>query len=437
MNAYISDDTKAITMLCAVLGKNSSLKPLNLKEYNILVRWLVKQNLRPKNLLDQSIVVKASKETGINTNRLENLMSRGVQLGFSIEEWQRNSIWIISRSDKDYPSRYKMHLKDKAPPILFGVGKRELLEYGGLAVIGSRNVDEVGVNFTKRVAKLCAENQIPIISGGARGVDKISMNTILNSGGLTIGVLAENLLKKSIEKSNRKAISEGRLLLISPYHPTARFSVGSAMGRNKLIYSLSDFSLVVSADYKKGGTWAGASEELKRENSIPVFVRYDQNIPKGNTKLLDMGAIKWPAEIKTSNLKNQLIETISIANNSSKENDLSEEEDLIYLMESKDSKKNDNANNCATNIDNETSPLIDKVSQLKKIENISPEESIFKAILPILMHQLSEPLSAEELSVSLNISKSQLYIWLKKAINNGDIKKLYKPVRYVNSNFIK
>ena len=81
----------------------------------------------------------------------------------------------------------------------------------------------------------------------------------------------ENLLKKSLERNARKAISDGQLLLISPYHPNARFTVGTAIGRNKLIYAMADYGLVVSAEHKKGGTWAGVTEELKREISLPIF----------------------------------------------------------------------------------------------------------------------------------------------------------------------
>jgi len=88
-----------------------------------------------------------------------------------------------------------------------------------------------------------------------------------------------------------QAIADGRLLLLSSYHPSARFTVEAAMGRNKLIYAMSDYGLVVSAEHKKGGTWAGAEEELKREKALPVFVRTENDVPQGNSKLLDLGAI--------------------------------------------------------------------------------------------------------------------------------------------------
>lgn len=74
-----------------------------------------------------------------------------------------------------------------------------------------------------------------MVSGGARGVDQVSMQSALDAGGKVIGIVADSLLKKSISKQAREALAANRLLLLSPYNPDARFTVGSAMGRNKLI----------------------------------------------------------------------------------------------------------------------------------------------------------------------------------------------------------
>ncbi|MCD4654171.1 DNA-processing protein DprA [bacterium] len=294
MDNVLTDDTKTIILLCGVIGKKCSVNPLAQKDYTVLVRWLISENMRPMDLLQQENISLAAQGSGLDRERLKTLLGRGVQLGFAVEEWQRNSIWIISSSDLDYPVRLKKHLREKAPPLLFGVGEKSLLRGGGVAIIGSRNVDTEGEDFTRRAAELCASNNIPVVSGGARGVDQIAMLSAFDAGGITIGVLADNLLKKSLERNARNAIFEGRLVLISSYHPTARFSVGTAMGRNKLIYAMADYALVVSAEHKKGGTWAGATEELKRENSLTVFVRSSANVPLGNKKLLELGAIKWP-----------------------------------------------------------------------------------------------------------------------------------------------
>lgn len=304
MSNFLTDDTKAIILLCGVFGKGHSVKTLTQAEYNKLARWLVREKMRPEDLLKRENVDSAARGSGIVQERLKALLERGVQLGFAVEQWQQNGIWIISRSDKNYPVRYKKHLQDKAPPLIFGVGDRSLLRGGGVAIVGSRNVDADGEAFTRQTAELCAYNSMPVVSGGARGVDQIAMTSALDAGGIVIGILAENLLKKSLERNARNAISAGRLLLISPCHPNARFTVGTAMGRNKLIYSMADYGLVVSADYEKGGTWAGATEELKRDNSLAVFVRSGANVPIGNKKLLDLGALEWP-EVKNREKLNQ------------------------------------------------------------------------------------------------------------------------------------
>ena len=62
------------------------------------------------------------------------------------------------------------------------------------------------------------------------------------------------------------------------------------MGRNKIIYGLSQCAVVVSSDYQTGGTWAGAREALKA-GWCPVFVRSGPDVPKGNQELLKLGAV--------------------------------------------------------------------------------------------------------------------------------------------------
>ncbi len=65
------------------------------------------------------------------------------------------------------------------------------------------------------------------------------------------------------------------------------------MGRNKLIYTLADYAIVVASDAEKGGTWAGATEAL-RAKWIPVFVLDHPKMPQGNILLIKKGAFKFP-----------------------------------------------------------------------------------------------------------------------------------------------
>ncbi|MCH9758244.1 MAG: DNA-processing protein DprA [Proteobacteria bacterium] len=307
----LTEDTKAILLLCGVFGARESEKPLSQSEYSALVRRLKELAMRPSDLLQGERIFKASIDTKIDEKRLQHLLARGVQLGFAVEQWQRNGIWIISRSDADYPARYKKYLGEKSPPLLFGVGNRNLLKGGGLSIVGSRMVDEAGADFARNIAEICAKNNMPVVSGGAKGVDQIAMTAALAAGGASVGIIADNLLAKSVEREARGAIAEGRLLLISPYHPHAHFTAGGAMNRNKLIYALSDYALVVSAEYKKGGTWTGAVEALKHENSLPVFVRAGDNTPPGNSQLVHYGAAPLTELINSEDFRQHLSDLAS------------------------------------------------------------------------------------------------------------------------------
>ena len=90
------------------------------------------------------------------------------------------------------------------------------------------------------------------------------MNAALGVEGAVVGVLADSLIRSANDSDVRRAISDEHLCLVTPYVPTAPFSAGNAMSRNKLIYALADVTFVVASDEGKGGTWSGAVEALKK-----------------------------------------------------------------------------------------------------------------------------------------------------------------------------
>jgi DNA processing protein len=140
------------------------------------------------------------------------------------------------------------------------------------------------------------------VSGGARGTDRLAMEGALAADGKAIGALADSL-EATIRKSDvRELLLDERLVLVTPYAPTAGFSVGAAMGRNKVIYGLAESAVVVSSDYQTGGTWAGATEALKA-SWCPVFVRAGGDVPKGNQQLEKLGAVPFP-ERELENISN-------------------------------------------------------------------------------------------------------------------------------------
>jgi predicted Rossmann fold nucleotide-binding protein DprA/Smf involved in DNA uptake len=113
-------------------------------------------------------------------------------------------------------------LKDSAPPVLFYAGEKALLGQPGIAVVGSRHLDEAGQECAKFVGNACGISGQVLYSGGAKGVDTISMETALEARGTAVGVLADSL-EKAI-RSRETALRRGDLCLVTPYSPNAGFS---------------------------------------------------------------------------------------------------------------------------------------------------------------------------------------------------------------------
>ena len=298
MNAEPSPNTQAILLLTAPLitGRSRRDSPLlTPSEYRKLAVRLHSMQAEPADLLESGSapLVEECGDT-IDANRLKALLGRGFLLSQAIDRWRTRAIWVLSRADDGYPRRLRERLRNDAPALLYGCGEQDVLQTGGLAIVGSRHVGESLLEYTREIASQVANARHTVISGAAKGVDQAAMNAALDAGGNATGVLAGNLERAVMNRDHRNFLLEQRLVLVSPYDPGAGFQVGYAMQRNKTIYALADAALVVDATVEKGGTWAGAVEQL-RKYSTPVYVRSTLEPSAGLEALRHSGARPWPS----------------------------------------------------------------------------------------------------------------------------------------------
>lgn len=451
----LSADTEVVLLLCGRFGgeRQEPFQPLSTRDYGAFAKWLNVRGLRPADLMTEvgKVQLSAVHEAKLERKRIDFLLERGTAMALALERWSRGGLWVISRGDAEFPKRLKRQLKHAAPPLLYGAGKKELLDIGGLAIIGSRDATEQALEFTREVAALCAKEGLGVVSGGARGVDAAAMQGSSEAGGYTIGVLANDLLKTSVNRQNRLGLQEGRLVLVSPFYPEAGFNAGNAMGRNKYIYALSDRALVIDSALGKGGTWEGALEVLEQK-WVPLYVRTPGNGP-GNAALVETGGIAFTLTPgQGEGLLDYFERTAPSTQQASEQTP--PQQSLLAATQTADAATL--TSEVTASVEEETSedktpepvpksPTVEPadVSTLPPAAESSEVASdatvgsapvsldMYADFLPKLSLVLQTgPLAEDEVAEQLGLEKGQAKAWLKKALETGLLEKLKKPVRY-------
>lgn len=288
----VSPNTQVILLLTTGFSysRKEIVKPLTQKEWARFALWLKEKSLTPGQLMTDCLSEHLGgwSDKTITLDRIESLMNRKAAFGLAMEKWFRAGLWAMTRSDLDYPKLFKQRLGTEAPAALFGCGDKTLLNSGGLGVVGSRNAVEEDLDYARKLGASALARGCPIISGGARGIDEAAMLGALEANGRVVGVLPNNLLRACSSVKYRDYLMSNNLTLVSPFCPDAKFSVSNAMQRNKYIYCLSDAAVVVHSG-KKGGTWSGAMENI-RKKWVPLWVKRTTDKDAGNAAIVKAGA---------------------------------------------------------------------------------------------------------------------------------------------------
>ena len=295
--APLSDDARVIALLCSsvAFARGEVAKPLGPAAWARVAARLVERGAAAGELLGfagggsaEGLALLDGLE--LDLDAVARQLGRSAQLAFELDRLASRGIALRTLVDGAYPARLRDRLGAKAPPVLFTAGDASILGAGGVAIVGSRDVDDPGAAFADAIAGEAARAGQVVVSGGARGVDQVAMVAALQNGGLVAGLLPEGIEHRLRESGTRAAIAEGQLALASPYHPGAPFSAGAALGRNKLIYAQADLAIVVTSATESGGTWAGATEAIEAR-WVPVFVRTEPGSPQGNLDLVALGGL--------------------------------------------------------------------------------------------------------------------------------------------------
>lgn len=186
--------------------------------------------------------------------------------------------YSLTRASANYPTAVRQRLGLDSPGVLWAKGNAELLDLPKVSLVGSRDLQSDNAAFAREVGRQAALQGYVLISGNARGADKLAQNACLAAGGKVISVVADSLTEHK-QKKNVLYISESSFDEV--------FSAQRAISRNRVIHSLGYVTFVAQAQLRQGGTWDGTEKNL-RFGWSPVYCYADESIAQ--RALVDQGA---------------------------------------------------------------------------------------------------------------------------------------------------
>ena len=212
------------------------------------------------------------------------------------EALERTSRWLespghdlIAWDDDDYPKAL-LEL-GHAPPVLFHLGRRDLLRREAFAIVGSRNATAQGRETAREFAHALADAGFTIVSGLAVGIDAAAHEGALDTPASTIAVVATGLDRVYPARNRELAARIAQHgALLSEYVPGTPPRKEHFPQRNRLISGLSRGVLVVEATLSSGSliTARLAGEQGREVFAIPGSIH--SPFAKGCHKLIREGA---------------------------------------------------------------------------------------------------------------------------------------------------
>ena len=161
------------------------------------------------------------------------------------------------RGTARFPSNKQMDFlgagEDRSDLTIYYAGDLSLLKRPSVAIVGTRNVSQAGIDSTDWLTRRLVEAGLVIVSGLAYGVDTVAHTAAIEHGGKTIGVIGTPLDKAT---PSENAVLQERIyrehLLISRFAKGEKTFRTSFPLRNRLMAAVSDATVVMEASDTSG-----------------------------------------------------------------------------------------------------------------------------------------------------------------------------------------
>ena len=188
----------------------------------------------------------------------------------------------------------KLSLIDNAPEYINYLGELPESVTTVVAIVGTRKPSRYGVEVTSRIAYDLAKSGAIIVSGLALGVDALAHQAALDAGGITIGVVMDELPdispKTNVPLAKRMIDSGGAIISEWSKGDNTTFNRASFLKRNRLVSGLAD-AIIITEAAAKSGTLNTASHALAQGREVFVVPgNITSPLSEGCNNLLKQGA---------------------------------------------------------------------------------------------------------------------------------------------------
>jgi DNA processing protein len=206
------------------------------------------------------------------------------------QAWAEHSHgFLLTLLDQDYPPQ--LAESDTPPPLLFGLGRRELLTRPMLAIVGSRNAFEPACATARAFADSLAQHGYTIVSGLASGIDSAAHQGALAQPASSVAVVGTGIDRVYPASNHALAQQLARDgLILSEFPLGAKPLAHHFPRRNRIIAGLCRACLVVEASVESGSliTARLAAEAGREVMAIPGSIHNPQ--ARGCHRLIKQGA---------------------------------------------------------------------------------------------------------------------------------------------------
>lgn len=229
----------------------------------------------------------------IDKDKIKEILDDTYKQNLDLEEkyLKRNNIKLITIYDEEYPENLR-NIYD--PPIaIYLYGNDKIFSTYAVGMVGCRNCSIYGEMQAKEISYKLAKNNIVVVSGLAKGIDKHSHVGCMAGHGKTVAVLGcgINIIypKENIEVARKIIETSGAI--ISEYPIGSKPEKDNFPQRNRIISGISDAVIVVEAKIKSGSiiTADFAMEQGKDVYAVPGNVTSKNS--EGTNDLIKQGAI--------------------------------------------------------------------------------------------------------------------------------------------------